>query len=294
MSQMGRTVCVANPPPPCLADSMVPPTSLATTTVSLALVTSAPPERRRHSPNRDALSAHKAFVRETLALPRVRWVRTVSDLMAIPIGDLGVLFGAQYAPRGLTEAAVGEWRAARLQSMAPFTVASEYGGGTEVRDNGLTERGRMLVEWMSKQGLILDLSGAGHRTAHETITFIRQKNLQTHIMASNSGCHALFPHKRNLPDDILRGIADLGGYVGIPVLAFVLAENNGDVFRALARHVSHASTVCGSDNVGIGSSISMDFRVLERRLNHFFSPSTVEGYLGRNFELFLFSVLPRA
>lgn len=290
MSHMGRLVCTADPPP-CLADSMAPPASL-TGALSLALVTSASPERRRNSPHRDALKAHRAFVRETLALPRVRWVRTLDDLISRPVGGLGVLFGAQYAPYGMTEAAVGEWRAARLQSMAPFSGGSEYGGGAEWRDSGLTERGRLLIKWMSEYGIVLDLSNAGHRTAREALAFIRQENLSTRVMASHSGCYEIYQHSKNLPDDVLSEIADLGGYVGIPALASVLVESSGDLFRALARHLSHAGRVCGSDAVGIGSSISVDFRVLERRLNHFFSQSAVEGYLGRNFESFLFHFLP--
>lgn len=291
MSHMGRIVCTADPPP-CLADSMSPSTSLATATVSLALVTSALPERRRHgSPHQEALAAHKAFVRETLALPRVRWVRTMNDLIAIPAGSLGVLFGMQYAPNGMTEAAVHEWRSARLQSMAPFAVASEYGGGFE-SDGGLSERGRMLIEWMSMHGIILDFSNAGHRTAREALAFIRQGNLPTPLMASHSGCFSVFGHTTNLQDDMLRGIADRGGYVGIPISASLLAGESGDIFRALARHVSHASTMCGSDNVGIGSSVMVDFMAIERKMKRYFSSSAVEGFLGRNFEFFLLRSLP--
>lgn len=293
MNPMGKMICAADPPP-CLADSMAPLASLATTTVSIAHVMSVQSsERRRHSPHQDALKAHRAFVRGTLAIPHARWMRTMNDLVHLQAGDLGVLFGIQYAPNGLTEIAVGEWRAAKLQSMAPFASTSEYGDGAEGKDNGLTERGRQLVEWMSAHRLMLDLSGAGHQTAREVLAFVRQKKLPTHVMASHSGCHAVFPHPRNLPDDVLRGIADLGGYIGIPALASLLAKSNGDdFFRALARHLSYASTVCGSDAIGVGSSISVDFRVLERRLNRFCPPSAVEGYLGRNFEFFLLSSLP--
>lgn len=291
MSQiMGRTVCTADPPL-CLADSMAPSTSLATAAVSLAHVTSAPPERRRRSPHQDAISAHRAFVRQTLALPHVRWVRTTNDLITLPAGELGVLFGTQYAPRGMTETAIGEWRSARLQSMAPFFATSEYGGGSE-KDDGLTERGRMLIEWMSMHGLILDFSNAGHHTAREALAFIRQENLSAPLMASHAGCHSIFPHPRNLPDDVLRGIADMGGYVGISVRASLLAEESDYFQSALVRHLSHASSVCGFDNVGIGSSVMVDFVALERKLRLTLGESAVEGYVGRNFEFFLIRTLP--
>lgn len=291
MSHMGRAVCIADPPP-CFADSMAPRTSLAMSTVSLALVANTPPERRWHgSPNKEALSAHRAFVRETLALPRVRWVRTVGDLMSLSPGNLGVLFGTQYVPNGLTEHAVREWRAARLQSMAPFAAASEYGGW--IRDSyGLTERGRQLIEWIGRHGLVLDLSKASRRTVREALAFIRQNKLSIQLMASNSGCFSIFPHTTNLQDDMLREIADLGGYVGIPIRASLLAEESRDIFRALVLHVSHASKVCGSDAIGIGSSVMVDFKALERKLQLTLGRSAVEGYIGRNFESFLFRSLP--
>lgn len=285
MSQMGKLVCTADPPL-CLADSMAPIASLTTSILSIAHVMSVSRLERRRSPRRDTLSAHRAFVKETLGLSRARWVRTMDDLMAISAGSLGVLFGAQYAPHGMTEAAVGEWRSARLQSMAPFAGTSEYGGGYE-SDSGLTKRGRMLIEWLSRHEIILDLSNAGHRTAREALAFIRQEDLPVHLMASHSGCYEIFQHPRNLPNDVLRGIADQGGYVGIPTLV----QGNGGFPFVLVRHLSHASRMCGPGNVGV-SEVVVGFKTLGERLCRFFSQPAVESFLGRNFEFFLFRSLP--
>lgn len=290
---MGKMICVADPPL-CLADSMAPLTSLKTATISVAHVTSAlRPKRRRSSPHKDALSAHRAFVRGTLELPHVRWVRTMNDLISLPAGNVGILFGLQHAPEGMTKANVGEWRAARLQFMAlAYADSNEYGSGFKGH-GGLTDRGRNLIEWMSEHNIILDLSHANHQTAREALEFIRQEDLPVYLVASHSGCHSIFPHLRNLPDDILKEIVAQGGYVGIPTITFLLAQDSDDPYLALFRHVAHAIKVCGADNIGIGSgAMCVNFRTLEKRLTRKFSTPAVEGLLGRNFEYFLLRSLP--
>jgi hypothetical protein len=275
-------------PSPCYADSMAllaPPgkkpvfTDARRPRLALAHLTSVPLSRRNFS---GALSAHKAFVRQTLSNPGVRWVRTEKDIISLPPGDLGVLFGMQHAPEGMTQANMGEWRAARMQFMA---LAGADSGG-------LTDYGRKLVEWMAENGIILDLSHASHQAAREALEFVRQ-NLPLNVMASNSGCSAIFSHPRNLPDDILAGIVNQGGYVGIPISASLLAQEGDDPHLALIRHIAHAIGVCGPDNVGIGSGIlGTHFEILSDRLAKKFSTPAVEGFLGRNFEYFLLRSLP--
>lgn len=275
-------------PPPCRADSMalIAPlgqkpefTDTARPHLSLAHLTSVPLSRRNFL---GALAAHRAFVKQTLYNPKVRWIRTGANILSLPTGDLGVLFGMQHAPDGMTADNMGEWRAARLQFMAL----------TGADSNGLTEYGRKLVEWMTENGIILDLSHANHQTAREALEFIRQR-LPLNVVASNSGCSAIFQHPRNLPDDILAGIVSQGGYVGIHTSVSLLAKEGSSYLEALVKHVAHASRVCGSDNVGIGSGAGyVDFRTLEKILVKKFSTSAVEGFLGRNFERFLFRSLP--
>lgn len=275
-------------PPPCRADSMAllaPPgqkpefAETGRPRLALALLTSVPAHRRNFL---GALAAHRAFVKQTLYNPGVRWIRTGENILSLPSGDLGVLFGMQHAPDGMTADNMGEWRAARLQFMALTGADSD----------GLTEYGRKLVEWMTENGIILDISHASHQTAREVLEFIRQR-LPLNVVASNSGCSAIFQHPRNLPDDILAGIVNQGGYVGIPTSVSLLAKEGSSYLDALVKHVAHASRVCGSDNVGIGSSDEcVSFEFLSQSLKRKFSTPAVDGFLGRNFERFLLRSLP--
>lgn len=231
--------------------------------LSLAHLTSVPPFLHDFT---GALSTHRGFVKQTLLNPRVCHVRTRVGLESLLGDDIGVLFGVQNAPKGMIETNVQQLRRKGLQFMAlAYDTPTEYGDGFR-GDGGLTKRGKELVEMMCGNGIILDLSHASHQTARDALDFIRRKHLPVKPMASHSGCYSVFPHPRNLPDDVLGEIGSQGGYVGIPVLSFLLAQEGDDPYSAIVQHVVHAIKMCGVDNVGIGSdSIHLDMSMDEAR-----------------------------
>ena len=72
------------------------------------------------------------------------------------------------------------------------------------------------------------------------------------VVATHTACYAVCGHKRNLPDDVLAGIADRGGIVGIVTGTWMLdAEDN--TLRPFMTHVEHAINLLGSRHVAIGS-----------------------------------------
>lgn len=288
-------------PPPCRADSMALLAPHGKKPVfadaerphlSLAHLTSVSLSRRNFS---GALSAHRAFVKQTLSNHGVRWIRTEKDLISLPADNLGVLFGMQHAPEGVAEENMRKLHDEGLQFMGLYTDSNEYGSGFNGY-GGLTELGKKLLEWMSASDIILDLSHVGHQTARCALEFLRQEKLPMHPVASHSGCYSVFPHPRNLPDDVLKEIVNQEGYVGIPAIPSLLARESDDPYPALVRHVAHASSVCGANNVGIGSGVvhaDVDFFWnLEKSLADKFSTSALIGFLGCNFECYLFRSLP--
>jgi microsomal dipeptidase-like Zn-dependent dipeptidase len=79
-------------------------------------------------------------------------------------------------------------------------------------------------------------------------------------MASHTGVYDVFPHIRNLPSDVLKGIAELGGVVGIYTLTFGLSVRNPTPsfaphyeFGPFLEHLTAAVQCCGINAVGIGS-----------------------------------------
>lgn len=200
----------------------------------------------------EAVAAHKEFVFQACLNPMVRAILTRDDLDA-PHNDIGLLFGIQHAPAGM--------RLERMLTLKKFGLRvisiaydgpNEYGCGY-VGDGGLTPRGQDLIVDATECGMILDLSHANNQTADDALNFIRREQFQTHVMASHSGCDSIFPHPRNLQDDVLRAIAALDGYVGIPLITFLLGKDGSNPYVEFVRHVRHAQIVMGLDKIGVGS-----------------------------------------
>lgn len=125
-----------------------------------------------------------------------------------------------------------------------------FGGGF-ASSAPLLPYGIRLIQEMGREGMILDLSHANHRTAREALEHIKLYG-GPKVCVTHSGCHAVYDHPRNLPDDVLLRVVELGGVVGIPVLGFML-DAADDSLGGFYRHLNHAIELLGEDHVVIGS-----------------------------------------
>lgn len=176
-----------------------------------------------------------------------------------------VLLGLQNSVK-LTEE-VSELKALRRAGVRVVGLAykeqNEYGSGWGSPVLGLTCQGRSFLGQCLMNGLIVDLSHSSHQTARDALN----AGISVPMMASHGGCYMKYHHIRNLPDDVLRGIADRGGVVGITLLTFTLDEERDDLYPFL-KHLEHAVDVCGEDNVVIGSDAPyVNFSAEEARKN---------------------------
>ncbi|MCB0187397.1 MAG: membrane dipeptidase, partial [Caldilineaceae bacterium] len=76
--------------------------------------------------------------------------------------------------------------------------------------DGLTDFGRQVIREMNALGIVIDVS----HSAESTIRTVLKESKQP-IVASHANVKRLSPLMRNLSDDVIRGIADGGGVVGI-------------------------------------------------------------------------------
>lgn len=122
-------------------------------------------------------------------------------------------------------------------------------GCAESSNCGLSDFGRAVVAEMNKVGVIVDVAHSGWQTSLEAAQISRKP-----VVASHSGCSALSSHFRCKPDDVIRAIADTGGYVGICCIPKFL-EGTGDI-QAFLNHIDHIVKHFGPEYVAIGTDVA--------------------------------------
>ena len=167
------------------------------------------------------------------------------------------------------------------------STRSHAGDGCEVvGGGGLTGFGRELVASMNQRGMLIDVShlnDAGFRDVLELSS--------DPVVASHSCCRRLCGHPRNLTDDQLRALGEMGGVVGLTFVPQFLAEENPRLSHLLD-HIEHAVSVAGPGAVGLGSDFdgggtllesAADFpRITAGLVERGFGEETLEGILGGN------------
>ena len=139
-----------------------------------------------------------------------------------------------------------------------YNNRSLFGDGClEPENAGLSKAGIAAVKKMNDIGVALDLSHSGYRTTSEGIAASSKP-----VLISHSGCAAVYAHPRNKPDEILKSLADRGGYFGVYLMPYLVASPTVPTRQHVLDHLVHAINVCGSDHVGIGSDGSIEKVVL--------------------------------
>ncbi len=127
------------------------------------------------------------------------------------------------------------------------------GGGCYDDDPGLTAYGRSVLREVRRAGMLICCSHTGHRTARAVLD-----EADGPVIFSHSNCSAVYPHPRNIADDLLRACAQTGGVVGINGIGPFLDAGDDGLVEAFVRHVDHAVQVAGPNHVGIALDFCYD------------------------------------
>jgi len=164
-------------------------------------------------------------------------------------GKMGIIFGAQ----GLSMIGEDLQRLETLQRLGlriaqlTYNVRAVTGDGClEPGNAGLSRFGHQVIERVEALRMVVDLSHGGRRTIAEAIAAARQPFI------THTGCAAVNEHPRNVPDEILRAVAQKGGVVGIYFMPFLRPAGQPHA-EDVVRHLEHAVNVAGEDHVGVGT-----------------------------------------
>jgi len=155
------------------------------------------------------------------------------------------------------------------------------------RHGGLSSFGKKVVKSMNRMGMLVDVSHASDDTVRDALQVSKAP-----VIASHSSVKALCSSRRNLTDELIKGIAGTGGIVMINFFPLFLVPEGGEVearyieqtialreknlspeeFREemsswekrqppmpkcyvgqLVDHIDHIVKVAGIDHVGLGS-----------------------------------------
>ena len=122
-------------------------------------------------------------------------------------------------------------------------------GCAEKANAGLSDFGHSAIAEMNRIGVIPDCAHSGWQTSLDAA-----KSSSKPVVASHSTVAAIHPHIRSKPDEVIRAIADSGGYLGVCCIPRFL-RGSGDL-NQLLNHVDYMVEKFGADHVAIGTDVA--------------------------------------
>jgi membrane dipeptidase len=188
------------------------------------------------------------MVRET---PGLRLATSVADVRAAKAADdLAVILHFQGAEPLEYEPALVEvyWRlGVRVLQLAYNRRNPFCDGCEEPHDAGLSVLGRRLIAEMNRVGMLVDVSHTGVRSSLEAVAASKAP-----CIASHSNAAAVHRNRRNLPDELIRAIAESGGVIGMNGFPSFVAASDRPSLDQFIDHMVYIDSLVGPGHVGIG------------------------------------------
>ncbi|MBW2313959.1 MAG: membrane dipeptidase [Deltaproteobacteria bacterium] len=176
-------------------------------------------------------------------------------------------------------------------SSSTLGVTSSPAAGRR-KDEGLSDLGRDYVRRLNEKKIFLDLAHINRAGFFDALS-VHDKSQP--VLVTHTGVTGVHPHWRNLDDEQLRAVADLGGTIGVMYQESFLGKPPCTT-ETVVDHVEHIVNTVGEDHASLGSdwdgaispprdlTTCLDLpRVADRMLQRGWSPERVQKILGGNF-----------
>lgn len=129
-----------------------------------------------------------------------------------------------------------------------YNAEDLVGCGCEVPDDtGLTEFGKQLIGEMNRLGIVVDCAHTGHKTTLDAIDAS-----DSPVIISHANAYAVHNNQRNLPDDLIKAIAENRGVIGVNGFPGFVADKTRPTLDDMLDHVDHMVKLVGVEHVSIG------------------------------------------
>ncbi|MDT3424601.1 membrane dipeptidase [Paenibacillus forsythiae] len=174
-------------------------------------------------------------------------------------------------------------------------------GVLEQRNGGFTEKGRKLIKWCNRRGMLLDVSHLSEAGFWELAELSHRP-----FIASHSNARAICNHPRNMTDDQIRAVIAAEGRIGLTFVPWFVTDDGEAAPQDLLRHIEHICALGGEQHLMFGSDFDgIDswvkglehpghYPALAELLLRHYSEELVKGWLYGNAVSYLARNLPSA
>jgi membrane dipeptidase len=144
----------------------------------------------------------------------------------------------------------------RVVSLAHFgrTFLADGSGLDATSRGGLTPHGVEVFHELERLGIVFDISHLGLAGVDDVLSLATRPFLATH-----SACLALTDVHRNLGDEQIKRIAELGGVINVAAAIPFFIDPEQATAERVVDHIEHLIATAGIDHVGVGPDFIDDY-----------------------------------
>jgi membrane dipeptidase len=144
----------------------------------------------------------------------------------------------------------------RVVSMAHWgrTFLADGSGLDDSSRSRLTPQGVEVFQEMERLGVVFDISHLGLGGVDHVLGLATRPFLATH-----SACLGITDIHRNLGDEQIKRIAELGGSIGVAAAIPFFIDNENPSADRVVDHIEHIASIAGIDHVGLGPDFIDDY-----------------------------------
>uniref|UniRef100_A0A8C9VK07 Dipeptidase n=1 Tax=Scleropages formosus TaxID=113540 RepID=A0A8C9VK07_SCLFO len=150
-------------------------------------------------------------------------------------------------------------------------------GSDPSENNGLSDFGFQVIKEMNRLGMMVDLAHVSERVMKQVLNVS-----EAPVIFSHSSAYGVCPHKRNVPDDILKLVKEKEGVVMVNFYNDYVTCSDKANLSQVADHFDHIKKVAGASIIGFGGDYDGVERVPEGLENVSKYPALVAELLRRN------------